>query len=426
MAVATNECVIGQRKQCLDRFEHVERVVRDRLGNQALELAIVLANYGQFKATENVEVGLGIVGEARGHSRAAWRSARRNDGCRGCHDCIQRGALGGRRPLLRGDTAPAGEGRRGNDRAHEVAPRPCPRRATSRAARLALAPPSRRGREVHRVWERDVPRRSEPRSLPSSDVRTAGSLSATCGVGGGGGRGGGSTYSKRCSASPSTRAAQGPPGAPVDVERRAGVEVRLASGAFWRHRTSTASQRSSGTCADCGRAAQLSAQVRWQRAPTPPQTLFHHPKTCTHVDVRGVPGGRFHCPDICIMPRLLTTASARTSLVTPLVSGCVAVDTLPIACAPHSRPSPRMARETTGVRTLARLLAPAPFTRQLTTTVCSQRGELRPSRIRVCEFDWAARLPVAGRNISRASCGAIPHTPHARTRPPPHTQPGFC
>jgi tetratricopeptide (TPR) repeat protein len=63
--VATHEFITGKHKEALERFEHAARLVRKRAGPTSLELAILLLNYGQFKAKENVEAGLGLVNEAR-------------------------------------------------------------------------------------------------------------------------------------------------------------------------------------------------------------------------------------------------------------------------------------------------------------------------------------------------------------------------
>ena len=63
--VATREFISGKHKEGLARYEHAARLVRKRSGPQSLEYAILLLNYGQFKAKENVDVGLGMIGEAR-------------------------------------------------------------------------------------------------------------------------------------------------------------------------------------------------------------------------------------------------------------------------------------------------------------------------------------------------------------------------
>ncbi|HEY5926183.1 MAG TPA: serine/threonine-protein kinase [Kofleriaceae bacterium] len=64
-SIATRECQGGKRPQCLERFEHLAQVVRKHTGNSSLELAILLLNYGQAKASDNVEAGLGLINEAR-------------------------------------------------------------------------------------------------------------------------------------------------------------------------------------------------------------------------------------------------------------------------------------------------------------------------------------------------------------------------
>ena len=63
--IATREFIGGKHKDGLERFEHAAKLVRKRAGSNSLELAILLLNYGQFKASENVEAGLGLIGEAR-------------------------------------------------------------------------------------------------------------------------------------------------------------------------------------------------------------------------------------------------------------------------------------------------------------------------------------------------------------------------
>ncbi|HEX5061645.1 MAG TPA: serine/threonine-protein kinase [Kofleriaceae bacterium] len=63
--IATREFISGKHKEGLERFEHAAKLVRKRAGDNSLELAILLLNYGQFKASENVEAGLGLIGEAR-------------------------------------------------------------------------------------------------------------------------------------------------------------------------------------------------------------------------------------------------------------------------------------------------------------------------------------------------------------------------
>jgi tetratricopeptide (TPR) repeat protein len=63
--IANREFVGGKREQALERFERATRLVRKRSGPNSLELAILLLNYGQYKASENVEAGLGLVNEAR-------------------------------------------------------------------------------------------------------------------------------------------------------------------------------------------------------------------------------------------------------------------------------------------------------------------------------------------------------------------------
>jgi len=63
--IATRELITGKHEEGLDRFEHAAKLVRKRTGDNSLELAILLLNYGQFKANDNVEAGLGLIGEAR-------------------------------------------------------------------------------------------------------------------------------------------------------------------------------------------------------------------------------------------------------------------------------------------------------------------------------------------------------------------------
>jgi hypothetical protein len=65
VAVATREFLTGKKAEGLARFEHASQLVRKRSGPDSLELAVLLLNYGQFKASENVEAGLGLIGEAR-------------------------------------------------------------------------------------------------------------------------------------------------------------------------------------------------------------------------------------------------------------------------------------------------------------------------------------------------------------------------
>lgn len=63
--VATREVITGSREEGLARFDRAARLVRKRAGDNSLELAFLLLNYGQFKARVNVEAGLGLIGEAR-------------------------------------------------------------------------------------------------------------------------------------------------------------------------------------------------------------------------------------------------------------------------------------------------------------------------------------------------------------------------
>jgi tetratricopeptide (TPR) repeat protein len=55
----------GDHKGALDHFETAVALTRKSVGNESLELAILLLNYGQVKAEDNVDAGLGVLGEGR-------------------------------------------------------------------------------------------------------------------------------------------------------------------------------------------------------------------------------------------------------------------------------------------------------------------------------------------------------------------------
>jgi tetratricopeptide (TPR) repeat protein len=55
----------GDHKGALEHFESAVALTRKSVGNESLELAILLLNYGQIKAEDNVDAGLGVLGEGK-------------------------------------------------------------------------------------------------------------------------------------------------------------------------------------------------------------------------------------------------------------------------------------------------------------------------------------------------------------------------
>jgi tetratricopeptide (TPR) repeat protein len=55
----------GDHKAALEHFESAVALTRKSVGNDSLELAILLLNYGQVKAEDNVDAGIGVLGEGK-------------------------------------------------------------------------------------------------------------------------------------------------------------------------------------------------------------------------------------------------------------------------------------------------------------------------------------------------------------------------
>ena len=55
----------GDHPGALAHFESAVALTRKSVGNDSLELAILLLNYGKIKAEDNVDAGLGVLGEGR-------------------------------------------------------------------------------------------------------------------------------------------------------------------------------------------------------------------------------------------------------------------------------------------------------------------------------------------------------------------------
>ncbi|HEV7556699.1 MAG TPA: tetratricopeptide repeat protein, partial [Kofleriaceae bacterium] len=57
--------VAGDHAAAVKHFEQAVALTRKSVGSDSLELAVLLLNFGQIKAEDNLEAGLGLLGEAK-------------------------------------------------------------------------------------------------------------------------------------------------------------------------------------------------------------------------------------------------------------------------------------------------------------------------------------------------------------------------